>query len=255
MLEALCGWLFQSGEPGRAPARIRGELASAVIPGLVAAIGTLTALEWRRDSGEGQLVEISAHEAMLAASRLYETTYAYYGLAIKRLGPILSPTYGYRPASDGWVALCAATDARREMVAHMTGMSEHLKDPLFSEATGSARAASSPLVPELDRWLAERKREDIFQLAQELRIPCGYVATAADVLALPQLLARAALIEQQYPGGGALTIPGPPFPMSAQSFHARRAPRLGEYNREVWVQEIGLAPEEFDHLVRAGVVG
>ena len=47
VLEAMSGWLFQSGEPDRAPARTRGELTNAMVPGLLAASATLAALAWR----------------------------------------------------------------------------------------------------------------------------------------------------------------------------------------------------------------
>lgn len=252
ILEALCGWLFLSGEPQRAPSRIRGELASAVIPGVYATIGTLAAINWREVHGEGQLVEISAQESMLSASRFYETTYAQRGVEVQRVGSALYATYAYKPAKDGWVALCTATAEQREMLAILTGLAEHIDDPLFQIVDESAE--NSPLRTEYDNWVATHERKDIFHQAQELRVPAGYVSDALDVLSLPQLLAREALTTQSTPGSGTITFPGAPFRMSGLPFKAHRAPHLGEHTREILSIETNLSDREIENLYHRGIV-
>lgn len=253
ILEALCGWLWLSGEPGRPPARIRGEVASALAPGLYAAIGALSALEWRRAHGAGQLVEVSAQEAMLAASRFYETTYAQRSIEIGRLGPNLYPTYGYIPAANGWLALCAATAEQREMIAIMTEMAEYIDDPLFQATDESA--ASSAQLAQMRAWIAAREHQETFELAQQLRIPSGYVSTAEDVLQLPQILARGALQRQSTPAMvDDLVFPGAPFKMDNTPFESRAAPKLGEHTDEVLVTELNIGIEQLNAWRSQGIV-
>lgn len=252
ILEALCGWLFLSGEPGRAPARIRGELASAIIPGVYAVIGSLAALNWRREHEEGQLVEISAQESMLACSRYYETTYAQRGIEIQRLGPLLSPVYGYKQAKDGWAAICAATGPQSATVAELAGMAEHKGSSLFKQI--ARREDEDALYQEFDAWCASQSRFDLFQLAQENRVPAGYVATAEDVLKLPQVLHRNGFENQPCGELGSLVFPGAPFRMSETEFTLNPAPRLGEHTKEILAGEVGLSDERLDALIQEQVI-
>ena len=252
MLEALCGWLALSGEPGQTPARIRGELASAVIPGSYAVIGALAALNWREEHGEGQFIEISAQEAMISASRFYETTYAQRGIEIPRLGSMLHPTYGYMQARDGYVALCAATGEQQEMLPILADMAEYIGDPLF-QLVQDGSADSSPAKPLFYGWIADHDRKDIFKKAQELRVPAGYLSNANDVLTLPQLIARGALTPQKTPDSE-ITFPGPPFRMSEMSHMTGKAPLLGEHTREILSNDTKLSNDEIEDLYKRGVL-
>jgi len=254
VLEAMSGWLFQSGEPGHAPTRTRGELATAMAPGLLAASGTLAALAWRANSGEGQLVEVAAMEAMLAASRYYETTYAFRGLMVSRLGTTLSATYCYRPASDGWAALCATTDQQREICAHAMELSEHLGDPAFAPPTVGSNTAPSNVTDLINRWVTQHSREEIFHLLQGMRVPSGYLTTADEVLGLDQLKARQAFSRIDHPAAGALEYPAAPFKMGITPFRTDRAPLLGEHNEEIYGTELGIGAGDLRRLEQEGVI-
>lgn len=254
VLEAMSGWLHQSGEPDRAPSRTRGELATAMVPGLLAASATLAALAWRAKSGEGQLVEISAMEAMLAASRYYETTYAYRGLLISRLGTTLSPTYCYRPASDGWAALCATTDQQRELLAHIMELSEHLDDPAFAPAAAGLNPLQSKVANLIDAWVSGRTREEIFHLLQGMHVPSGHLSTADELLNLAQLRERKAFARIEHPVVGALEYPAAPFKMGETPFRTGRAPMLGEHNRQIYRERLGLEEDELARLAREEII-
>jgi crotonobetainyl-CoA:carnitine CoA-transferase CaiB-like acyl-CoA transferase len=253
VLEAMSGWLFQSGEPGHPPTRTRGELATAMVPGLFAASGTRAALAWRAESGQGQLVEVAAMEAMLAASRYYETTYAYRQLMVTRLGTTLSPTYCYRPARDGWAALCATTDQQREILAHVMELSEHLNDPAFARpAPGATPSGEVPAL--IDRWVFEHSRAEIFHLLQGMRVPSAYLTTADEVLGLAHLRERQAFVRIEHPKAGALEYPATPFKMSVTPLRSERAPLLGEHNEEILGGRLGIGAEELRRLKTEGIV-
>ena len=254
VLEAMSGWLFQSGEPHRTPTRTRGELATAMVPGLLAASATLAALSWRASSGEGQLVEVSAMQAMLAASRYYETTYAYRGLLISRLGTTLSATYCYRPASDGWAALCATTAQQREICAHVMELSEYLDDPAFTGSAAGPNPAQGQATDLIDRWVTRHSRAEIFHLLQGMHVPSGYLTTADELLGLDQLKEREAFVHLEHPGAGALQFPAAPFKMSVTPFRSGRAPMLGEHNREIYLARLGLGEDEFAGLTGEGII-
>src|SRR5690606_18320054 len=64
------------------------------------------------------------------------------------------------------------------------------------------------------------------------RFAFGYVATAADLLASPQLSARGFFLEIDHPHAGRLPYPGAPFRMPS-GWRDERAPLLGEHTEEV----------------------
>ena len=253
VLEAMSGWLFQSGEPDHAPTRTRGEMATAMVPGLLAASGTLAALAWCAQSGEGQLVEIAAMEAMLAASRYYETTYAQTGATIRRLGTTLGPMYCYRPARDGWIALCAATDQQRELMAHLMGLSEFAEDPALQPGDNSS-GNRDQITTRIDAWVRDHDRDEIFHSLQQTRVPCGFLTRADEVLQLEQLRARDAFVRVDHPMAGTLEYPGAPFKMGVTPFQTNRAPLLGEHNGEIYESELGVTPREFELLQQEGII-
>ena len=72
----------------------------------------------------------------------------------------------------------------------------------------------------------------------------------------PHLAERGALVELDHPEAGVLKYPGPGFlmdginPMEGGS----PAPLLGEHNRQVYCDELGLSFEELDTLRSQGIV-
>lgn len=216
VLEAMSGWLYQTGEPGAEPVRIRGQLASEIVPGLYAAIGTLAALRSGRRLGpgtpRGQIVEISALESLVAASRYFETYYAQYGEHIGRNGAMLFPFYGYTAALEGWTAPCAVTSRHVELLIDMMGRN------------------SMPTAEEFAAWFAEHDREEIFHRGQAHRIPWGFLASAPEVLAHDHLRARHAFVKVEHPTVGSYELPGTADTQTIVGAGVERSPLLGEHN-------------------------
>ena len=215
VLEAMSGWLYQTGERGGEPVRIRGELPGALIPGLYAAIGTLAAARWRRSSGGGQVVEISAFEAMVAANRYFETHYAQFGEHIGRCGAMLFPYYGYARTTDGWTSPCAVTERHVGLVARMMGHD------------------TIPDADELEAWFAEERRAELFHEGQAHGIPWGYLATAGEVLQHEQLQARDSFVTIDHPVLGTVEVPGTASHQRTSGGGVERPPLLGEHTGEL----------------------
>jgi len=76
-----------------------------------------------------------------------------------------------------------------------------------------------------------------------------------EVLKVEHLRARGYWSAVPADGSDSLIYPGPPFRLSATPWRIRRpAPRLGEHNREVYVEELGLSEEELVALRQHGVI-
>ncbi len=102
--------------------------------------------------------------------------------------------------------------------------------------------------------LADRNKREVFQEAQDMGIPFGYVCTVADLAASPQLAARGFFAQVEQPVAGSPELPGAPFLMSETPWRAAPAPTLGQHNVEVFCHQLGLSRQEFCRLRQARVV-
>lgn len=255
-IAAISGWAFQTGEANREPLRVSAPVADPYLPGYFAAIGALAALRWRDFTGEGQRVEVAAMEALHHGVRYYETTYAYLGRVVKRVGNGLMTVFPYliRPCRDGHVPVVALTEFQWEMLAQLIGRPELLESPDYQTSIKRGERAGE-LTPMIDAWLAGRTRWEAFTQAQERRIPFGMVLDAGETLDLPAHQARAFFPEAEHPEAGRLRYPGHPFDLGEGAWRLRRvAPRLGEHNREVWCQRVGLPEAALAGLAKDGIV-
>ena len=81
------------------------------------------------------------------------------------------------------------------------------------------------------------------------------VKTLDEVLADPQLNSRDYFQDASHPAAGAFRYPGPPYRLSGSPCQVvRPAPTLGQHNREILGDELGLSETELADLARAEVV-
>ena len=98
-------------------------------------------------------------------------------------------------------------------------------------------------------------KEELFDGAKARHFGWGPVRTVRDVLECRQMKSRECLLQVEHPElSEILTYPGVPLKLSEAPLRIwRRAPLLGEHNREVY-QELGLSQEELIFLKQAGVI-
>jgi len=99
------------------------------------------------------------------------------------------------------------------------------------------------------------RKEEILRLCLDNRVPCVPVLTFDEVLSNSQLNSRDYFQEIGHPEAGDFRYPGPPYRLSASPPRVvRAAPTLGQHNREILCDELGLAASEYASLSQAGVV-
>ena len=98
----------------------------------------------------------------------------------------------------------------------------------------------------LAAWTSGYSKEEVYRLAQDRRIPCFPLNTAADLFTSTQFQAREFLTEVEHPATGALQYPGFPVRLgSGKRLELAPAPLLGQHNHEVFGEGgLGLMPEE-----------
>ncbi|MCJ7626963.1 MAG: CoA transferase [Longimicrobiales bacterium] len=252
--EAMSGVMDLIGFEDRPPTYTLYGLAD-VYSGMVGAYGIMQALFMRERTGEGQMVDISLLDNMLALNERMVTLYSVSGKAPQR-GKLehLWPRGAFQ-CSDGYVALNVPDDGIWARLAITLGRPDLVDDP--RSADGASRAANAHfLQPILEEWMADKTRTEVVDAFNAAGMPTGPVYTAEDVFADPHFRVRGMLAEVDDPEVGPYTFArSVPHLSAAPEIPLAAAPALGSHTREVLEGLLGYSPAEVDALAEAGVVG
>ena len=252
-LHAISGLMQITGDPEREPLKNGGHQA-LYNTGINAFTGALMAIFAQLARGVGQHVDVSAYESMsymIEPPRVVQAS--TLGTFTNRVGNV-GTLY---PAENGHVNFIRGGSGNTyEVLAKVTGNDEFLSDtfknlPLLGAASPQVREALEAL---LIPWLLEHPKEEFYHSGQAGGQNFGYVANPEDLVASPQLQARAFFVDVEHPVAGHLTYPGAPYRLSETPWHAGRAPLLGEHNRAVYVDRLGYTPAQMVELTRAGII-
>ena len=230
------------------------------IGGLHAFLALSLALEHRRRTGEGQLVEVPLVEPglNLAAEQVIE--HSAYGRTLTRegnRGPYAAPQGVYRCGGENaFLALAVTNDAQWRGLRSVLGDPAWSREPGFETHAGR-RAAQDRLDAELSSWCSARDRDETVAALLAAGVPAHPLANAHFVMPNPQLEHRGFYQELEHPVIGPRRYPGLPMRFSAlgPDWHRRPPPTLGQHNREVLGGELGLSDEELVSLAERKIIG
>lgn len=263
VIEDASGLTWLTGHPDQNP--VEPYTLGDPNAGLHALNGLLLALEHRRRTGEGMLVESAMVEAAINVAAEQVIEYTAYGSLLTRdgnRGPAAAPQNLYRTAEpdefggrDSWVAIAVATDAQWSSLCAAVDRPDWDGDPELSEAAG--RRAHHDIIDEhLSQWCAHRTGDEIVELLWGAGVPVAKVMQPHRQTELAQLNARGFFETVDHPVAGSARYSTLPLRFSDEAlrFHRRPAPLLGEHNTEV-LSELGLTDEEIASLAEDGVIG
>ncbi|RKN07568.1 CaiB/BaiF CoA transferase family protein [Streptomyces radicis] len=233
--QGMTGAMSVTGEPGGRPVK-NGLPIGDLGAGLLLVGGILAAYLHRLRTGEGQRVETSLYEALVALSVWESTEYWATGEAPRPLGSAnrMSGPYQALRTRDGhltvgannqrlWQALCAALSL------------EHLAaDERFATNMDRMRNRDE-LAALLEERLADDDTEVWVDTLLAAGVPAGPILDYAQVLDHdPHVTARGLVREIDHPVAGRVKVLGPPITLERTPATIRRHPPLiGEHTDEV----------------------
>lgn len=254
--EAMGGLRYVMGEPDRKPSRA-GISIGDTLTGLFATIGALAALHHRERTGEGQVIDASIYESVLAMMEGLVPEHLIEGRIRERTGaflPGIAPSNIYE-AKDGMVIIAANQDTLFARLSEALGQPELKDDPKYIShvARGEHQAELDAIIQD---WVGQRTMEEVDAIMIEHAIPIGRIYRAPDMLKDPQYQARESLTMVHSDRWGDMMMQNV-FPrMSKTQGKLRWAgpSELGSHTEEVLSEVLDLTPEQIEKLRASGIV-
>ena len=229
------------------------------ITGSHAAGVILAALRYRRRTGRGMFVDVSQQESAVSLIGGDVLAYQMTGTEPERRGnrsPYFAPHNAYPCAGeDRWVTIAAASEEEWRRLAAVMEREDLADDERF--ASNDARLKHED---DLDRtiaeWTSQRDAYEITHLLQAAGVPAGPVLRGPDLLEDPHYRERRTFNEVDHPQVGPKWYQGFAWRMSETPGQVHwPSPTLGQHNRQVYGELLGLTPAEIDRLEQDGVIG
>jgi formyl-CoA transferase len=257
---------FEDGPPLATGAQI-GDSGT----GMHAVAGILAALVQRNSTGRGQRVTVAMQHAVLNLCRvklrdqqrlahgpLNEYPNEQFTDEVPRSG---NASGGGQP---GWAVKCSPGGPNDYIyvivqppgwapIAKLIGRPELAEDPEWS--TPAAR------LPKLDKmfqlieeWSSRLTKWDALAELNALNVPCGPILSTKELIEDASLADNNMVVTVDHPERGSFKTVGCPIKLSDSPVKVETSPLLGQHNEDVYVRELGLAPERFAELKTQGVI-
>lgn len=234
MIQAVSGLMSVTGLPDGEPTMVGAPVAD-VIAGMFAAYAIVNALRLVARQGEGQYIDVSMQDALLATvgTRMGETLQA--GISPSRLGnenPLRVPANTYRTRDGLYITMMVHNEEQWRPFCEAMEKLAWLEHPRMK--TMALRVRNRAEVNEVvAQRFAERDSAYWHKRLEEFGIPYAPVNDYAQALADPQVEHRGIVREIEHPRSGAIKVVGPPWKMSRTPVPMRTPPLLGEHNDEI----------------------
>jgi crotonobetainyl-CoA:carnitine CoA-transferase CaiB-like acyl-CoA transferase len=253
ILQAMSGIMDATGEPDRAPARVRPAMID-YCTGASTAFAISAALVGRARTGSGERIDVALLDIALYAMSPYITHFKRKGELFSRTGsahPATAPNQNFE-TQDGYICIAAGADHMWRSLCKVLGLEEVGSDPRY--ATQPQRAKNAREIGEiLNRETGKHAGRELEEKLLAAGVPCAKVRNIAEIADEPHVRERGILEGVDHPGRGRMTTLKTPIVLSGKTAPMRRrAPALGENTREL-LERLGYSAGEIDELIAAGV--
>ena len=235
IIQGMGGIISITGEPDRPPVRV-GTSIGDITSALFTAIGILSALRHRDQTGEGQLIDVGMLDCQVAILENAMVRYFSTGDIPRPLGrrhPAITPFEVFESA-DGYVVIAIGNNELWRKFCEHVNHPELIDNERFH--TNALRTENhESLFPILAEIMCRRTTDAWVEALEEIGVPCGPVNTVDKVANDPQVLARDMIAEVEHEVTGTVQIPGIPIKLSETPGQIDApAPNLGEHTSEVF---------------------
>jgi crotonobetainyl-CoA:carnitine CoA-transferase CaiB-like acyl-CoA transferase len=252
---ALSGTADLTGYPDGPPIPLSGSVDLRV--GTAAAFAVLAALYHREATGEGQDIDLSSTEVMSSTIGEAFLEVAITGRVPRRMGNRHSrmvPHGCYRSRGErAWVTIAVDTEQEWHALKRVIG-NPQLDDAIFADRD-SRRRHQDRLDALIEAWTLEQEPEEASAALQVAGVAALPVLEAPALATDRHLEERGIFCEVEHPAIGRSRVVGAPWRFDGERPPIDRpAPLLGQHNRFVLEEVLGMSPAEIARLEEAGAL-
>jgi formyl-CoA transferase len=256
--QATGGAMSVNGELGGPPIKF-GVTLGDTGAGIHCAVGILAAYIQLQQTGRGQRVEVSMQDAVVNFVRTAMIAHYITGQPTIRSGnriPVLAPSDLYRCAPGGandYIYMMINSRPMWNGVLTTIGRTDLIDHPDYADLSWRNHHPAE-LRAMIEEWTGVRDKFTVMEAMAANGVPCGAVFDTSDILTNHHLKARDMVATIDHPVRGAMDIPGNPVKLTDSPATVTRSPLLGEHNREVYGEILGLDETDLARLAEAGVI-
>jgi benzylsuccinate CoA-transferase BbsF subunit len=256
-INGLGGIVNLIGLPDEEPVSPMVAYTDYCVPHFAASI-LIGALDYRRKTGKGQLIDLSQFEAGLQLIAPLLLDYSTNGVEAKASGnscEYAAPHGVYRcKGEDRWCAIAVFAEDEWLAMCRVMGNPEWTKDREFS--TFLERKKNEARLNHLvEKWTSQYEPEHIMMLLQKEGVAAGVVQNAEDICNDVQLKEREFFWNSDHSELGTFSYLGQPSRLSVTPAKLHRnAPSLGEHNEYICLEILGMSKAEYNHYLAEGVL-
>jgi len=247
--ESMGGMRYVTGFPDRPPVRMNLSIGDS-LAALHAVIGALMALEHRRNTGRGQVVDVALYEAVFNMMESTLPEFDRYGIVRERTGTNLTgivPSNTYPTADGRHIVIGGNGDSIFKRLMRAIGRADLADDPSLASNAGRASRAKE-LDEAISAWTSRHVLDDALAAMADAEVPSGKIYSAADMADDPQFAAREMIERVQLPDGTPLAVPAVVPKLSETPGGTRwLGPGLGEHTDQV-LAELGYTADQIGQL-------
>ncbi|CAB3793357.1 Acetyl-CoA:oxalate CoA-transferase [Paraburkholderia caffeinitolerans] len=256
VVQGEAGLMALNGEASQPPLKF-GVAAVDLFTGMYSAQAILAALFERQRTRKGRHIEMALFDCGLMITSYYGLEALMKGEDPLRFGnahPSIVP-YGVFNAEDGPLVITVGNNGQYERFCReVIERPDLVDDERFRTNIGRAENRAT-LLPEIDRELGRRKRQDLLERLRGAGIPCGEVLGVHEALTSKRATDAGLVSTHDHPECGSASVLAPPYRLDGVRPPVRRAPpQLGEGTADVLNTLLGLSDERIAQLKAAGVV-
>lgn len=257
IVQGMSGLMSMTGTEASGPQRT-GLPITDYIAGLTAALAISGALHQRRQTGEGQHLQVPMLASILSMMGVFaiDSQTAGRERGLQGNTPFSgSPFAGRFDTADGYLVVTANTAAQAERMVQALGL-----DNLRGLAGGTAPDALSDeerqrVTDALDRVFRTRRAEEWEAILADVAVPAGKVRGLAEILAHAQTDAMGCLDVLPLPGvAGGVKLPGLGFTSDRWARRPLPEPETPGHSTVKVLKDLGYSEKEISDLARNGAV-
>jgi crotonobetainyl-CoA:carnitine CoA-transferase CaiB-like acyl-CoA transferase len=254
-IEAVGGLNVSFGYPGEGPV-LSGTYPADPVGSIYGLVGFLAALNYRRETGKGQLVDVAQSEGVTSLIPEVIMEQVMNGRTRPRMGnrhEYMAP-HGCYPCQgeDKWIAIAVSNDEEWHAMCKVMGNPEWCKDEKFIDQY-SRWQNQDELNKLVAGWTKGCINNEIMQKLQKAGVAAGSSLDIGELVHDPHVIKRGAIIQQNHPVAGEINVYRAPW-KSALTAKNPPAPCLGEHNDYVFKTLLKLSDSEIAKLTEQKVI-